>query len=208
MTPFDWLAVVVVAFSVISGAIKGLTKTVIASGALLVGLVMALLFYDDLGQGLQALGVASPVASGVGVLAPVVLSGLGGSLLVRQLHKRFRKTPLATLDRVGGGALGVGRAWLILSVIYLVLTAFPAQPAFVLNAQVTPLIKPGSRLLTDLGKADLKARFEQGIAELRRMKAAALKSPKPAGSPASDVARGAASSAPETAPARRPAHHR
>ncbi|GEM_PF-1685517 len=187
MTAFDWLALVVVVFSAVSGAVRGLVKTVISSAAFLTGLVAALVFYDDLAAGLKHLGATAPLAYGLGFLLPVALAWLGGWWLVRHLHRRFRKTPLATLDRLGGSALGIGRAWLVLSVIYLVLTAFPAQPAFVLHARVTPLVKPGARLLTDLGKADLKNRFEQGIAELRRMKETALRPKKPGMSP--DVAR-------------------
>ncbi len=178
MTIFDWLAAAVVAFSAIGGAVKGLAKMLVSLGALLCGLVIALIFYDDLGRGLAALGTPSPVAYGLGFLLPIGAAGIGGAALTRRLRQAFRKTPLATLDRAGGAALGVGRAWLILSAAYLILTAFPAQPAFVLDARATPLIKPGARLLTELGRADLKRRFERGVAALRRMKETAL-NPKP-----------------------------
>ncbi|OYT73164.1 MAG: hypothetical protein CFK52_02540 [Chloracidobacterium sp. CP2_5A] len=180
VTTFDWLAVAVLAFSAVSGALKGLAKTVVSLGALLGGLIIALVFYDDIGRGLAALGMASPVAYGLGFLLPIVAAGLGGAALARRLRKAFRKTPLATLDRAGGAALGVGRAWLVVSAAYLVLTAFPAQPAFVLHARVTPLAKPGARLLTELGRADLKGRFEQGVAALRRLKETALHRKSPA----------------------------
>lgn len=177
MTLFDWLAVAVLAFSVIGGALKGLVKTVVSISALAAGLVAALVFYDDLGRALRAFGLHAALADGAGFLLPIVAAGVGGALLVRRLRKALRKTPLATLDRLGGAALGVGRAWLILSVVYLVLTAFPARPAFVLHARVTPLVKPGARLLTGLGRADLKRRFEEGVAALRRMKETALHRP-------------------------------
>lgn len=170
MTIFDWLAVVIVAFSAISGALRGMTKTVISSCALLVGLGVALVFYDDFGRAFKMLGAPLPVAYGAGVVLPVIVTGVGGAWLVRVLHRRMRRTPLATLDRLGGGLLGVGRAWLVLSVIYLVLTAFPAQPTFVLGAMVTPAVKSGAQLLTRLGNADLKARFERGIRILRQRK--------------------------------------
>ncbi|MGQ9897642.1 MAG: CvpA family protein [Acidobacteriota bacterium] len=180
MTAFDWLAIVVVAFSFIRGFLRGMTRTVISSLAFFTGLAIALVLYADLAIVIKHLGVATPLAYAVGFLVPIGLAWLGGWWLARYLCRRFRKTPLATLDRLGGGALGIGRAWLILSVIYLylVLTAFPVQPDFVLQARVTPVIKPGARLLTDLGKADLKNCFEQGVAKLRHLKEVTLH-PKP-----------------------------
>ncbi len=174
MTVFDWLALGVVSVSVVGGALRGLLRTVISLSALLCGLVGALVFYDDIARGLAAFGMPSPVTSGLGFLLPIGAAGIGGAMLIRRLRKAFRKSPLGTLDRAGGAALGVGRAWLILSAAYLILTAFPAQPTFVLNARATPLVKPGARLLTKLGQADLKSRFEQGVATLRRLKETAL----------------------------------
>ncbi|MCS7080327.1 MAG: CvpA family protein [Chloracidobacterium sp.] len=184
MTAFDWLAGVVLVFSIVSGALRGMIKTVVSVGALLGGLVVALVFYDDIGRGFAALGLASPIAYGLGFLAPILAAGVGGAFLTRRLRKAMRKMSLAKLDRLGGMALGVGRAWLILSAVYLVLTAFPAQPAFVLNARIAPLIKPGARLLTEWGRADLRSRFEQGLATLRRMKATALPRATSPGEPA------------------------
>jgi len=68
-----------------------------------------------------------------------------------------------------GGALGLIRGWLICSVIYLALTAFPVKPEAVERAYFAPALLEGTRVITYLTSRELRERFFNGNEIVRQL---------------------------------------
>jgi hypothetical protein len=67
-----------------------------------------------------------------------------------------------------GAAFGLLRGWLICSVIYLALTAFPLRPAAVEHARFAPALIEGTRVIAYLTSPELRERFFDGYEKVRK----------------------------------------
>lgn len=177
MTGFDILIFLIAGFSAFSGAMKGLIRSVFSFGAVIVGIVAALVFHDEAAAFISWLGASENVALVVGFLIPIGICVLVGSFLSNKLRKTLKKTGLTSVDRLGGAGLGLVRAWLIGSAIFLAVTAFPIKIEAVEKAVTMPFLSIGARMLVSVASQDLNGRFQKGIAELRQLKEKHL--PKP-----------------------------
>lgn len=180
MTAFDILIFIIAGFSAFSGALKGLTHSVFSFGAVIVGLAAAFVFYDDVAAFLRWFGASTNVALVVGFLIPIVICVVAGGAISHKLRKTLKKTGLTGLDRLGGAGLGLVRAWLIGSAIFLAVTAFPIKIEAVEKAVTMPVLSIGAQMLVSVASQDLSGKFQKGIAELRQLKQTHLKTgPQP-----------------------------
>lgn len=177
MTGFDILIFLIAGFSAFSGAMKGLIRSVFSFGAVVVGIVAALVFHDEAAAFISWLGASENVALVVGFLIPIGVCVLAGSFLSNKLRKTLKKTGLTSVDRLGGAGLGLVRAWLIGSAIFLAVTAFPIRITAVEQAVTMPFLSLGAQMLVSVASQDLSGKFQKGIAELRQLKEKHL--PKP-----------------------------
>ncbi len=92
---------------------------------------------------------------------------LVGMALGRAFRRFLEKTHLSWVDHLAGGAFGVVRGWLICSVIYVGLTAFPVQPEVVSQAKMAPYLLRGAELLTYATSSDLRGQFLDGFHQLQ-----------------------------------------
>lgn len=173
MNALDYIVIIVVLISTISGAAKGIIRSVFSFGAVLLGLVLALIFYPQLAAFYKVLGFSDGVASFLGFLTPIVVTSIAGSYLSYRIRKILKRIGLKTLDTVAGAGLGFVRAWLVCSALFLALTAFPGRLQVVEHAQTKPFLYLGARLLTSIGSKDLAVQFERGIQELQKLKTGA-----------------------------------
>lgn len=170
MTGFDYFILALVAVSAASGASKGLTRSLVSFASAIVGLAGGVTFYDDIAKLYEWIGLPTPLTPALGFLTPVVVCIVGGGVLSNRIRKKIRRTAIAGLDTVGGAGLGVVRGWLIGSAVFLTVTAFPVKLTTVEKAVTTPALMVGARLFTLVAARDLVKRFEEGVAELRRLK--------------------------------------
>jgi|SRR5947209_10218953 len=167
MTVLDYFVLIVVIVSVIWGASRGLIKGIFSVTSAIVGLFLAAQLYP-LAARLFALFTASArTANLLGFVSLFLLALVAGSLLARWLRSGIKRARLDWLDHLLGAAFGLLRGWLICSVIYLALTAFPVKLEAVERASFAPALLEGTRVIAYLTSPDVRQRFLDGYATIR-----------------------------------------
>ncbi len=171
MTFFDLIVLALVGSSLVAGALRGLVRALIATGAFLAGLVVAARGYEAAGEALRGLGLveSAAAAQACGFLlivgAALVLGFVAGQLV----RGRLKRARLGWLDASLGALFGLARGLAVCAALYLALTAFPLRVRAVDEARTAPVLALSAQALTYLTSSELRARF---LAGYRRTRAA------------------------------------
>lgn len=167
MTVLDFLVLLVVSVSVVSGATKGIIRVIVSVAFTVTGLVLAAHSYMYAAH-LLRIFVAGWLANLLGFIGVFAIVVVAGSLLSWRLRGAVKRARMGWVDHTLGGALGLVRGWLICSVIYLALTAFPATPEAVEKAFFGPALMEGTRVVAYLTSRELRERFFNGNESVRQ----------------------------------------
>ena len=165
----DWIVVVIVASSVISSILKGFAREAISLAAVVLGLLLASWFYPQAGSLVSAYVKTQEIASLVGFALIFLGILLAGAVISLVVTKFLRVVDLQWFDRLLGAAFGFARGWLVGSVIFLGLTAFPVQIETVQRAMLGPYLLLSARVLVVMTPASLKEQFLEGYDEVRSL---------------------------------------
>lgn len=168
MTVLDYFVLLVVVASVASGAAKGIIRVIVSVAFTVAGLVVAAYAYPY-AAGLLRIFVAARLADLLGFVAVFLLVLVAGSLASRWLRGGLKRARLGWTDHVLGAAFGLLRGWLICSVIYLALTAFPLKPEAVERATFGPALLEGTRVIAYLTSRELRERFFSGYEAVKHL---------------------------------------
>jgi membrane protein required for colicin V production len=168
MTVLDYFVLLVVIASVASGAIKGIIRVTFSVAFTLAGLVVAAQLYPYAAS-LLRLFVVAWLADLLGFVGLFVLVLVAGGLASRWLRVGLKRARLGWVDHFLGGAFGLLRGWLICSVIYLALTAFPSKPEAVRQATFGPALLDGTRVIAYLTSRELRERFFSGYETVKQL---------------------------------------
>jgi membrane protein required for colicin V production len=169
VTVLDYIVVTVTALSAIIGWRRGALRGTFAIGAALVGLVLASNFYAAAGVVLSGLTTTRRAADLLGFAVIFLLTLAAGALAAYRLRKALKRAKLSWLDRGAGAALGLLRAWLVCSALYMALTAFPIRIEAVERSAAAPVLVEGTRALAYLGSEEFRERFREGYDALQRL---------------------------------------
>lgn len=168
MTFFDLIVLLLLASSIVAGALRGLLRASLTLIALVIGLLLAAQGYQAAGAMLRALGIVesdeAAYAGGFLLIAGGVL--LSGFIAGRLLTRGMRRARIEWLDRVLGAAFGGLRGFILCSALYLALTAFPVRINSVTEARSAPVLAAGARLLAVVTSQDMYRRFQTEYQEL------------------------------------------
>lgn len=146
LTALDWLILVILLGGLIRGYVVGAVRQI----AGLLGIVAALLFSVEFMHSVGAMIVASlDLSESLAPLAGFSVLFLGMYLLFLALSRLVEQVldslSLSVLNRVTGGAVGVGKAALLLSLLFLILGGMelPAQE----TRKKSTFYRPIARLL-------------------------------------------------------------
>ena len=161
MTVFDFFVLIIVGASIVSGAMRGLVRALIAGAALIVGIVIAAQGYVLVGAWLRGLGLvkSSAAASAGGFLLIVGLMLALGFAAGALARKGLRQARLDWLDRILGAVFGFVRGWAVCSSVFLALTAFPVRLGSVTGARSAPALAQGASILSFCTSMDVRTRF-------------------------------------------------
>ena len=168
MTVLDYFVLLIVVASVASGATKGIIRVIVSVAFTVAGLVVAAHAYTYAAS-LLRIFVAARLADLLGFVAVFLLVFVAGSLASRWLRGGLKRARLGWIDRVLGAAFGFFRGWLICSVIYLALTAFPLKPEAVERATFGPALLEGTRVIAYLTSRELRERFFSGYEAVKQL---------------------------------------
>lgn len=168
MTVLDYFVLLVVLASVASGATKGIIRVIVSVAFTVAGLVVAAYTYT-FAASLLRIFVAARLANLLGFVAVFLLVLVAGSLVSRWLRGGLERARLRWIDHALGAAFGLLRGWLICSVIYLALTAFPLKPDAVERATFGPALLEGTRVIAYLTSRELRERFFNGYETVKQL---------------------------------------
>ena len=168
MTVLDYFVLLVVVASVVSGATKGIIKVIVSVAFTVAGLVVAA-YGCKYTTAILRIFVAARLADLLGFVLVFLVVFVAGSLCSRWLRGRLKRARIGWVDHLLGAVCGLLRGWLICSVIYLALTAFPLRPEAVERATFGPALLEGTRVIAYLTSRELRERFYNGYETVKQV---------------------------------------
>ncbi len=169
MNGFDLVVLVIILFCMIRGLFKGLIREVSGIVAVIAGFYGAFTYYWLLSDRLTFLITAQEtrhlVSFGILFCGILVAVGVMAALIRRLLHLVF----LGWVDRTFGLIFGTAKGALIVSVLFVMLTAFiPAGTARLMSgSESAPYLAKISRTMTLFVSRTMRAGFLQQLEKLK-----------------------------------------
>ena len=167
MTVLDYFVLIVVAASIILGASRGILKGIISIISTIAGLIAAAHLYEYAAVVFGGMTATPRAANLLGFVAVFLLVLMAGGLVSRWLRGKLKRARLRWLDRALGAGAGLVRGWLVCSVIYLALTAFPVRLETVERATFAPALLEGTKVISYMTSSEMRERFLNGYAAVQ-----------------------------------------
>lgn len=169
MNAFDIVVVVILAYSLIRGLFRGLVKELASIIGVLGGFFAAYSFYNLAAGYLSGL-VSNPayrnLLAFLIIFCTVVILVNVLAIITQYLLKVVL---LGWLDRLGGFGFGVVKGLLIVSVIFLALTAFlPKGTPLIRDSLCAPYVSVISEKLATLVSNEIKSEFSAKLEALKK----------------------------------------
>jgi membrane protein required for colicin V production len=159
MTFLDYLVLIITVVSVVSGTAKGILKGAISIVSALAGLGAAAYAYRFAARVFGLFVSSGRLEELLGFVSVFAVIVVAGTLLAYGVRRRIKGTTAGLVDHLLGAGFGLVRAWLICSVIYLALTAFPARINAVERSLFAPVLLEGTKAIACLASAEVRDRF-------------------------------------------------
>lgn len=167
MSWIDLLIVGVIAWFTFRAFANGLIREVVTLGALILGVVLAGLFYAELAADTEFLiedGTVRKLVSFMAILGGVVVLG---QVLAAVLRRVASVLMLGPFDRLGGAAFGFAKGFILVQVLLIAVAIFPASTsvAFAVDdATLTPFFLDSMPLV----ELTLPSEFHDALGTLGR----------------------------------------
>jgi len=161
MNLLDFMAFAIIGLSIWGAIAKGLIVELFSLASVILGFVLASLYYDVLD--VFFLGFVSPSRAGftafIAIFVTLIVIGtIAGALLNRVI----KKLHLKWMDRLLGAFFGLVRGWLVVSIIFLAFAAFGVQRANMAHSRTAPIFLDSARLIVFWVPQELKSKFTEG----------------------------------------------
>ena len=167
MNWLDLLIVGILAWTTFRAFSSGLIREVVSLVGLVAGIALAGAFYDDLSSNLEFV-IADPTTRRLAAFAAIFVgTTVAGAVIAAVLHTAAALLFLGPLDKLGGAAFGFVKGLLLVQVLLVAVSVFPAQTT-VSNAVAASTLAPVFLRFTPIIKAALPAEFQDPLGQLLR----------------------------------------
>jgi len=161
---FTLLAIIVV--TAIAGIFKGFVRQVIGLVAVIAGLILAVVYYEQTGAAFMTFVKNTLVSNFLGFLLIFVLVLIAGAILGHLLTKAMIG-PLALVNRLFGAVFGFIKAVLICGIIVFALVSFEVAKPAVETSVLAPACLGLTRAVINLVPRDLRTKFNDSYKRIR-----------------------------------------
>ncbi len=169
MNPFDILISVILGYSLVRGLFRGLVKELSSIIGVLGGFYAAYTYYMVLARLLSGL-IKDPVYLNIlSFLIIFCLVLIFVSILGVIIKYLLNITFLGWVDRIGGVGFGIVKGILIVSILFITLTAFlPKGTPFIKNSALAPHVSWFSEKMAKAVSKEMKRDFVAKLEELKK----------------------------------------
>jgi membrane protein required for colicin V production len=170
MSGADWIILAVILVSVVQAAAEGFFHAAFSMAGLVLAYLLAAWQYHRLSAWFSP-NLKSPWLGEIAgfliiFLSVLVLAGIAGKIA----RWAVKEAGLSMVDRVLGGALGLLRGGLMVSVVLMGMTAFTPTSRWLEGSEFAPYFLVAGRAAIWLAPAELRGRFYQGLDLLRQQR--------------------------------------
>jgi membrane protein required for colicin V production len=180
MSGLDWIIVGVIGLSVLLAAAQGFFFEMFSLAGAVLGYVIAAWQYGSLAPWFEphvkSAAVANAAAFFVIFTGVMLVAGAAGKI-VRWMMK---EVGLRWVDRVLGGAFGLVRGVVVVTVAVLALATFVPESKVLERSELSRYFLVTGKAVSWLAPAELRQKFQDGIALLRKNRMEALAPAQPA----------------------------
>ena len=167
MNWLDVVFIVIMAAAAVLGIVKGFVRQVIGLAAVILGLILAGLYYGGAAEIIAKFVHDKLLSNFLGFLV-IFFAVLAAGALLGLLVSKAMKGPLALANRALGGVFGLIKAVLICGIIVFALAAFDVAKPSVEASRLAPLCLGVTRAAVNLVPQDLKDKFVRSYQEIRK----------------------------------------
>ncbi len=181
MSGLDWIILGIIALSVLLAAAQGFFFEMFSLGGAVLGYLLAAWQYGRVAPWFEphvkSAAVAHAAAFFLVFTAVMLLAGIAG----RMVRWMMKEAGLRTVDRVLGGAFGLIRGVVVVTVGLLALAAFVPKSKTLEQSQLSRYFLVTGKGASWLAPAEMRQKFEEGLSLLRKQRMESLKPAQPAG---------------------------
>ncbi len=160
LTLLDFIALTIILLFMIYYTLRGFFKGLLGILIVVTGLVMAGLFYRHFGSVFTPYVRTETIAHLLGFISIFGSILLVGHIVIYLLYKLIKSADLEWFDKMLGTIFGFVKGWLVSTILFLALTAFPVGTKSVRQAVLAPYLLFSARVAVTFVPRDLKDRFD------------------------------------------------
>ncbi len=166
MNWLDYILLSIMVVTAIVGIFKGFVRQVIGLVAVVAGLILACLYYEQTAAVFQTFVKNQLVSNFLGFLLIFVVVLVAGGILGHLLTKAMIG-PLAFVNRLFGAVFGFLKAVLICGILLFALVSFEIGTPALETSVLAPACLGVTRAVVNMIPRDLRARFNESYKRIR-----------------------------------------
>jgi membrane protein required for colicin V production len=158
-TFLDFIFALIILVSTGFALTKGIVKEITSIVALIVGFVLAVIYYPNVARNLMAISRTDAVANLLGFMIIFLGCILIGAAIAFIVNRFIKAASLKWFDRLLGGIFGLLRGWAISSILVIAILSFPVSEDLMAKSYLAPYLLTGARAGVLVVPKSLKDKF-------------------------------------------------